>query len=154
MSQEQPFIWKSSLGGPKKNAGGAYLGLHHSRNPRACAPRGQLQTMLEHHHPAPAQLINYGRWRLVVSGHSQSSQLTGLGKSHPLTCQQQSRLNYKRRVYLPYTKDASQVPSLGDRGGCATGPYRMPTTLGHTTKTKQLYLIHTNIPREAAKVRR
>ena len=25
------------------------LGLHHSGNPRVCAPRGQLQTTLEHH---------------------------------------------------------------------------------------------------------
>ena len=24
---------------------------------------------------------------------------------------------------------------MGDRGGCATGLYRTPTTLGHTTKT-------------------
>ena len=45
---------------------------------------------------------------------------------------------------------------MGDRGGCATGPYRTPTTLGHTTKTesKQLYLIHRNKHREAAKTSR
>ena len=24
---------------------------------------------------------------------------------------------------------------MGDRGGCATGPYRTPTALGHSTKT-------------------
>ena len=42
------------------------------------------------------------------------------------------------------------------RGGCATGPCRTPTTLGHPTKTesKQLYLIHRNKHREAAKTRR
>ena len=52
-------------------------------------------------------------------------------------------------------KDAPEVPSLGDRGGCATGPYRTPTALGHTTKTesKQLYPIHRNKHREAAKTR-
>ena len=78
---------------------GADLGLHHSENPRAIAPSGQLQTLLEQHHPAPAQLILHRGWRLVFSGHSQSLQLTGLGKSLLLTCQQQPRLNYKRRVY-------------------------------------------------------
>ena len=88
----------SQAGCPQANTGGADLGLYHPGNPRASAPSGQLQTMSEHHHPAPAQLIL--RWqRLVVSGHSQSLQLTGLGKSLPLTGQQQSRLNYTRRVY-------------------------------------------------------
>ena len=45
---------------------------------------------------------------------------------------------------------------MGGRGGCATGPHRTPTTLGHTTKTqsKQLYLIHRHKYREAAKIRR
>ena len=45
---------------------------------------------------------------------------------------------------------------MGDRGGCATGPYRTPTILGHTTETesKQLYLTHRNKHREAAKTRR
>ena len=45
---------------------------------------------------------------------------------------------------------------MGDKGGCATGPYRTPTTLGHTTKTesKELYIIHRHKHREAAKMRR
>ena len=45
---------------------------------------------------------------------------------------------------------------MNDRRGCATGPYRTPTTLGHTTKTesKQLYLIHKSKHREAAKTRK
>ena len=83
-------------------------------------------------------------------------QLTGLGKSLPLTCQQKLRLNYKRRVNSDHVKGTSRVLSLGDRGGYATGPYRTPTTLGHATKTEseQLYLIHTNKHREAAKMRR
>ena len=51
---------------------GADLALQHRGNPRA---RGQLQTTLEHHHSAPAQLILHRGWRLVVSGHSQSLQL-------------------------------------------------------------------------------
>ena len=49
-------------------------------------------------------------------------------------------------------KGAPQVPSLGDRGGYATGLYRTPTTLGHTTKTwsQSSFTKH----REAAKMRR
>ena len=72
--------------------------------------------------------------RLVVSCHRESFQLTGLGKSLPLTCQQQPRLNNKRRVYSAHMKGTPQVPSLGDRGGCATGHYRTPITFGQETK--------------------
>ena len=94
---------------------------------------------------------------MVVSGHSQSLQLTGLGKSLPFICQQQPRLNYKRKVYSAHMEGVPQVYSLGDRGGCTTGPYRTPTTLGHATKnteSKQLYLIYRNKRREVAKTRR
>ena len=80
--------------------------LHHLGNPRARAPRGQVQATSEHHHPVPAQLILHGGWRLVVSGHSQFLQLTGLDKSLPLTYQWQPRLNYKRRVYSAHIKGA------------------------------------------------
>ena len=111
-------------------------GLHCMGNPRACASSGELQTTSERHHPAPAQLILHGVWRLVFSGHSQYLQLTGLGKSLLLFCQQQPSLNYKRRVYSAHTKGAPWILSLRARGGCATGPYRTPTTLGHTTKTE------------------
>ena len=89
-----------------QNTDGADLGLHHTGNLRASTPSGQLQTMSEHHHPALAKLILFGGQRLVVSGHSQSLKLTGLSKCPPLTCQQQSRLNYKRRVYLAHIKGA------------------------------------------------
>ena len=61
--------------------------------------------------------------RLVVTRHSQSLQLTGLVKSLPLTCQRQSRLNFRSRAYSVHTEGTPRVPSLGDRGGCATGPY-------------------------------
>ena len=60
---------------------GADLGLHHLGNPRASVPNGQLQTTLEHHHAAPAQLTLHGGQRFVVSGHSQSLQLTGMDQS-------------------------------------------------------------------------
>ena len=99
-------------------------------------PNGQLQTRSEHHHSAPAQLSLHGRRSLVVRGHSQPLQLTGLGKSLPLTYQQQSRLNYKRWVYSAHTKGTPQVLSLGDRRACAPAPCRTPTTLlDHATKT-------------------
>ena len=74
---------------PGKAQVGADLGLPHSGNPRASTLSGQLHTMLEHHHPAPAQLILHIGQRLVVSGPSLSLQLTNLGKSLSLTCQQQ-----------------------------------------------------------------
>ena len=83
---------------------GADLGLHHPGNPRACTPSGQLYTTLEHQHPAPAQLVLHRGMRLVVSGHSKSLQLTGLGTSLPLICQQQSSLTYKRKEYSAHKK--------------------------------------------------
>ena len=129
------LLYSSGSVAPGNTQVGADLGLHHPGKPRASAPSGQLQTTSEFHHPVPAQLILHGWWRLVVSGHSQSLQLTGLNKSLPLICQQKPRLNYKRGVYSAHTKVTPQVPSLGDRGGCATEPHRTPTTLGHTTKT-------------------
>ena len=45
---------------------------------------------------------------------------------------------------------------MGDRGGCATGPYKTPTSLGQNTKmeSKQLYLIHRKRHRKAAKMKR
>ena len=120
---------------PCKTQVGADPGLHYLGNLRDCAPSGQLQTTVEYHHPALAQLILHGGQSLVVSGHSQFLQLTGLGKFLPLICQQQPSLNYKRRVYSTHMKGAPQVPRFGHRRGCATGLYRTPTTLGHVTKT-------------------
>ena len=92
----------------------------------------------------------------MVNVYSQFLQLIGLGKSLPLICQQQQRPNYKSRVYSAHTKGTPPVPSLGDRGGCATGPYRTYYIRPHyqDTESKQLYLIHRNKHREAAKMRR
>ena len=90
---------------------GADLALKHPGNPRACAPIGWLWTTWEQHHPAPVQLILHRGWRVVVSDHSQSLQLTGLGTSLPLTCQQRSRLNYKRRVYSPTHRAQLEYPA-------------------------------------------
>ena len=48
-------------------------------------------------------------------------------------------------------KSVPQVLSLGDRGGCATGPYRTPTTLGHDTnrgnRSSSTYYKETNVGR-------
>ena len=53
-------------------------------------------------------------------------------------------------------KGAPRAPTLGDREGCATGPYGTTITLGHVTKagshSTSTYYIETN--REAAKMRR
>ena len=114
----------------------ADLGLHHPESPRPEHPVDRYTPCLEHHHPAFVQLILHRGLRLVASGHSQSLQATGLGKSLPLICQQQPRLNYKRKMYSTHTKSTPQVPSWGHKGGIVTGPYRTPTTLGHTTKTQ------------------
>ena len=89
-----------------------------------------------YHHPAPAHLILHRGQRLVVSCHSQSLQLTGLGKSLPLTYQQQPRLHYKRSVCSAHVGGTPRAPSLGDRGGSTSGPCKPSTTLGHTTKTQ------------------
>ena len=129
------LFYSSGRVAPGKTQVRADFGLHYLGNPRASVPSGQLQTMSEHYHPAPAQQILHGGQRLVVCDHSQSLHLTGLGNSFPLICQQQPRVNYKRRVYSACMNSTPRVPSLGDRGDCATGPYRTPTTLGHTTKT-------------------
>ena len=105
-SSHLSFLYNSGRVALAKTKVGADLGLHHPGNTRASTSSGQLQTMSEHHHPAPAQLILHGGQRLVFSGHRQPLQLTGLGKYLPLICQQQPRLNYKRRVYSAHTKGA------------------------------------------------
>ena len=89
----------------------ADLGLNHLGNPRASALSGQLQTTSEHHHPVCALLILHSGQRLVVRSHSQLLKLTGLGKSLPLTFQQQPKLNYKRRVYQPTQRVNLEYPA-------------------------------------------
>ena len=80
------MFYSSGRVAPGKTQVEADLGLHHPGNTRASAPSGLLQTTTEIHHSAPAELILHNGQRLVVSGHSQSLQLTGLGKSLPLIC--------------------------------------------------------------------
>ena len=71
--------------------------------------------------PPPCPCTADPPWREEVGGHSQSLQLTGLGKSLPLTCQQQPRLNYKR-VYSAHKKGTPGVPSLCDREAVPLDP--------------------------------
>ena len=108
-SSQLRLLYSSGRVVPGKTQVRAEFGLRHPGNTRACTPSGQLQTMLEHHHPAPTQLILHGGQKLVVSGHSQSLPLSGLGKSLPLICQQQPRLNYKRRGYSAHMKASSNT---------------------------------------------
>ncbi|KAF6114553.1 hypothetical protein HJG60_010527 [Phyllostomus discolor] len=143
------LLYNSCRVAPGKRQLEAKFVLHHPGNRRTSAPSGHLQTTSEHSHPAPAQLILHRGWRLVVSGHSQSLQLTGLGKSLPLICQQQPRLNYKRRVYSAHTKGSSQVTGEAVpwtlQGTCFIRPHYKDM------ESKQLFLMHKNKHRKAAK---
>ena len=83
-------------------------------------------------------------------------QLTGLGKSLPLICQQQSRLNYKRRVYSAHTEGALECPAwvIGEAVPLDhTGHLLHEATLLRQ-ESKHLCVIHRNKHREAAKMRR
>ena len=82
-SNHHRLLYSSCRVTPGRALVGADLGLHHPGNPRAYTPSGQLQNTLESEHPTPAQLTLHGGQRFVVSGHSQSLHLTGLGKSLP-----------------------------------------------------------------------
>ena len=93
-------------GGPRQNTMGVTLAFTTQETPELAHPVDSYRPCWCTHHPTPAQLILYGVQKSVVSGHRQSLQLTGLGKSLLLICQQQPRLNYKRRMYSAYMKDA------------------------------------------------
>ena len=97
------LLYGSCRVAPSRTQVGADLGLYHLGNPRTGTPSEQLYTTLECQHPTTAQLILHRGWRLMVSGHSQSLHLTGLGKSLPLICQQQPRFNYKRCTHTKGT---------------------------------------------------
>ena len=61
--------------------------------------------------PCPCKADPPQRVDVRDNGHSQSLQLTGLGKSLPLTCQQQPRTNYKRRVYSAQKRAHLKYPA-------------------------------------------
>ena len=148
------------LGGPRQNTGRADLGLYLPGRPRVNTPSRQPLTILKHCPTtstsdtirgqtqqvperrwsnsysvgwAPAQpILHGGHWSQPVLAAVRSRD-----KLFPLMCQQQSRLNYNRRVYKPLQGVGGMCPSSaqpGWLGGCATGPYRTPSTLGHTSK--------------------
>ena len=66
------LLYSSGRVTPGKTQVEADLGLYHLGISKASIPSGQLQTMLEHPHPAPTQLILHEGRKLVVGGHSQS----------------------------------------------------------------------------------
>ena len=105
------LLYSSGRVVPSRTQVVAGLGLHHLGKARACVPSGQLQTTLEHHHPAPAQLMLPRGQKLVVSSQSQSLQLTGLGKSLPLTCQQQEGLIARGGYIQPTQKVYFKYPA-------------------------------------------
>ena len=106
---------------------------YHQPPPKATHSRDRLSG---HQNPVEVSLVgpcidDPPPWsNLVLAAHKPR------GKFLPLRCQQQSTLNYNRKVYTAHMGSVPGVPSLGDRGGCPTGPFRTPTTLGHTTKTR------------------
>ena len=73
-----------------------------------------------------------------------------------MTCQQQSRFNYKRRVYSAHRKGTPQGPRLGYGGLCHRTLQDTYYIKPHyqDTESKQLYLIHRNKHREATITRR
>ena len=151
---EKPKCWTPLLElmptGPRQNTGGGWPSSVLLEKPRTCAPSGQLQTVLEHH---PTTSTNHGvRW-LLARGHSQFYQLSGLGKSLPLTCWQQARLTYKRRECSAHTKGATRVHSLGNGEAChriLQDTYCIRPCY-QDTESKQHHLIYRNKHREAAK---
>ena len=88
-SSHHRLLYRSDRVALGKTQVGADLGLYYLGNPRTSIPSGQLQMTMEYYHSVPAELILHGGQRFVFIGHSQSLQLTGLGKSLPLICQQQ-----------------------------------------------------------------
>ena len=93
---------------------------------------------------------------MVVSGHSQSFQLTGLGKSLSLICQQQPRLNYKRGCTQPSWKAHLQYPTwvIGEAVHWTPHDTYYIKPDNQDTQSKQLHLIHRNKCKEAAKMMR
>ena len=73
-----------------------------------------------------------GWWSVVTA--SPCSWLAWVNPSHWPANSNQSPLQ-EEGVLSPHKGRTIQVLSLGDTGGCATGPYRTHTTLGHATKT-------------------
>ena len=110
------LIYSSGWMAPGKTQVGADLGLHNLGNPKAKAPSGPPSLCPCTADP-PQRAEVCGQWSQPIS-----LQLTGLGKSLPLNSQQQPRVIYTRRVYSAHRKGTPQIPSLGDRGGCASGP--------------------------------
>ena len=49
-----------------------------------------------------------------------------------LGCANSNQGSTTQRVYTAYRVGTPWVPSLGNRGGCATGPHRIPTTLSYS----------------------
>ena len=69
----------------------------------------------------------HSSYSTVVSASPLHSPQASGGKSLTLMCQQQLRLNYKRRVHRAHTGGGHGGPSLSDLESCATGPFRTPT---------------------------
>ena len=70
-------------------------------------------------------------------------------------CQQQSRLNYKSRVYTAHTGGAPGVARYNEWGSCVIEPYRTPTKWTTTPSLGDIAALANKLKhREAAKMRR
>ena len=83
---------------------------------------------------------------MLARGHSQSYQLSGLGKSLPLTCGQQARLIYKRREYQP-TQRVYLEHSAWEIGESVPLDYYI-RPFYQDMDSRQLYLIYRKKPQE------
>ena len=130
------LLYNSRRVAPGKTQVGGDLGMHPPRKPLGLCTQWTATDHIKA--PPPCPCTSNPPQRAEIGG--QWSQPVPAADWHgsipPMTCQQQPRLNYKRRVGSAHRKGAPQVPSLSDRGGCVTGPYRTTTTSGHTAKTQ------------------
>ena len=62
----------------------------------------------------------------------------------------------EEELLSPHKVHTLSSPLVLDRGGCAAGTYKTPTTVDHATHTEShnSYLMHRNKHREAAKMKR
>ena len=108
-------------GGPGQNTGGGWTWPAPPREPQCLCTQWAAADHVGAPPPCPCTADPPRRVDVGGQWSGQSLQLTGLGKSLQLTCQQKSRLNYKRRVYPAhkaslYSKQIGGLPEVGVRG--------------------------------------
>lgn len=116
-------------------------GFRPKQSPTQLAPQkaytqGSLsrqQSLLSHtplHKISPIVTAAHKMWRWPNTTASQFE-----GQSYVPMCQQQSRLNYNKRVHTIHTRDTSGAPRACDQRHRTTGLHRAPITQDHLTKS-------------------